>query len=101
MVNITNPEPLCSRWKRCTWTFPALQCPTYNETEQAGIYSIVCKVEGHVLHDAQYLQLETERDSKHLKSLHLKVYTNGSFVILVKDIFAKSSKADEKKRVKL
>lgn len=39
---------------------------------------------------AQYLQLEAERNSKHLKPLHLKVYTNGSFVIFVKDIFAKS-----------
>lgn len=58
---------------------------------------MVCKVEGHVLHDARYLQLETERDSKHLEPLHLKVYTNGSFVILVKDIFAKSSKVEGKK----
>lgn len=45
-----------------------------------------------MLNYAQYLQLEAEWNSKNLKSLHLKIYTNGSFVIFVKDIFAKSKK---------
>lgn len=60
-------------------------------------YSVFCNLEGYLFIYAQYLQLEAEWDSKHLKPLHLKVYTNGSFVIFVKHIFAKSNAHTEVK----
>lgn len=91
----TNPELLCNTWKRCTWIFPDLQCPTYNKTEKWVTIQWFVRL-SDMLNYAQYLQLKAEWNSKHLKPLHLKVYTNGSFVIFVKGIFAKSSKVHEK-----
>ena len=40
-------------------------------------------------------QLQTERDTQHLKSFHLKVHSNGGLVVLIKGVFAEPEGAPD------
>ena len=40
-------------------------------------------------------QLETERDTQHLKSFHLKVHSDGGLVVLIKGVFAEPEGAPD------
>lgn len=47
-----------------------------------------CWGEGWLKGVEKHSQLQTEGDAQHLKSFHLKVYSNGGLVILIKGVFA-------------
>lgn len=47
------------------------------------------------VHRKKHLQLQTEGDAQHLKSFHLKVYSNSGLVILIKGVFAEPEGAPE------